>query len=119
MAKKTPLTSKQFADHEGRKKKDLRISSRKVQTALKIHETEEETQFDALTEALQRIEAKLDPASPTYMLKDIEAKLNPISETYTTVGSLGKWTMALLVAISIVVGIIWGIIQIVTFKPTP
>lgn len=52
-------------------------------------------------------------------LDAIDKKLEPISDTYTTVGSLGKWTMGLLVAISIVVGIVWGIIQIITSAKIP
>ena len=40
--------------------------------------------------------------------KEIIDLLKPISETYTTVSTLGKWGSALLVLISIVIGIILG-----------
>lgn len=40
--------------------------------------------------------------------KEIIALLKPISQTYTTVSTLGKWSSALLVFISIVIGIILG-----------
>jgi hypothetical protein len=35
--------------------------------------------------------------------------LKPISETYTTVSTMGKWAMAALVFISVLIGIIAGL----------
>ena len=40
--------------------------------------------------------------------KEIIDLLKPIAETYTTVSNLAKWLSALLVLISIVIGIILG-----------
>lgn len=40
--------------------------------------------------------------------KEILALLKPISETYSTVSTIGRWGMALLVFISILIGIILG-----------
>lgn len=37
---------------------------------------------------------------------EILAMLKPISETYTTVNRLGKWTMAVAVFISILLGVL-------------
>lgn len=42
-------------------------------------------------------------------LEDIELTLKPIAETYHTVSSLGKWSMAIMVFISVVLGILIGI----------
>lgn len=41
--------------------------------------------------------------------QQILALLGPISETYKTVASLGKWASAILVFISVVVGILLGL----------
>lgn len=45
----------------------------------------------------------------------MDKKLEPISATYLTVGTLGRWLMPLLVCISLVIGSIWGILQIIGF----
>lgn len=42
-------------------------------------------------------------------LKEVKDILKPITETYTTIARLGKWGTAILVFISIVVGIILGV----------
>ena len=39
-------------------------------------------------------------------IKAINNKLSPISDTYRTVNTLGKWLMAVLVFLSILVGVI-------------
>ena len=39
--------------------------------------------------------------------------LKPISETYTTVTMLGKWSTAILVFISICIGILLGVLRII------
>lgn len=46
------------------------------------------------------------------LLVEISAKLTPISDTYTTVSRMGKWGMAGLVAMSMMVGMIYTMVQI-------
>ncbi len=40
--------------------------------------------------------------------EEILALLKPIAETYTTVSTVGKWGMAIMVFVSILIGIILG-----------
>lgn len=40
--------------------------------------------------------------------KDILDLLKPISETYTTVSTMGRWGMAFMVFISILIGVVLG-----------
>lgn len=40
--------------------------------------------------------------------EEILALLRPIAETYTTASTLGKWIMAFLVFVSVIIGIILG-----------
>jgi len=49
------------------------------------------------------------------LLKSIDEKLKPISETYSTVSSLGKWSMALLVALSLIAGIVYAVFEILIY----
>ena len=46
-------------------------------------------------------------------LKEIKELLKPIAETYTSASNSIKWLMAFLVGISIILGIVWEVIQIV------
>ena len=45
--------------------------------------------------------------------KEILDMLRPISETYCTVGKMGKWVMAILVFISILLGIVLTWLKII------
>lgn len=73
------------------------------------------TEFDvnAVFATLHRIENKLDPTHTDYINKDIEAKLNPIVENYEAAAKLGKWIMATLLAVSLISGSIWAIVETV------
>lgn len=42
--------------------------------------------------------------------------LKPIAETYTTTSTLGRWMMAVLVGVSMIVGTVWGIVQIIIHR---
>lgn len=46
-------------------------------------------------------------------IKEIKELLKPIAETYTSASNSMKWFMGALVAISIMVGIVWGMLQII------
>lgn len=70
-----------------------------------------EGDVNAVFATLHRIENKLDPSHVDYINKDIEAKLNPIAENYEAAAKLGKWIMALLLALSLISGSIWAIVQ--------
>lgn len=63
-----------------------------------------------MAKATAAIQASLDA---------LDKKIEPIVATYVTVGSLGKWTMTILVSVSLMVGIVWGIIQIIIGHKTP
>lgn len=54
------------------------------------HEKSDTAQFDDIRGSLQRIEIKLDP----------------IFENYTTATQLGKWGMALMMMLSVLLGLI-------------
>ena len=43
------------------------------------------------------------------VLESMDKKLDPISETYSTVSTMGKWVIALMVFLSVVVGLIIGL----------
>ena len=60
------------------------------------HEDSDRRNFDAINATLTRI----------------ENTLKPISETYDTASTLWRWVMALAVLVSIVVGIVVGIMKI-------
>ena len=49
------------------------------------------------------------------LLESIDKKLTPISETYSAAAALGKWSMALLVAISLVAGIVYAVFEILIY----
>lgn len=70
-----------------------------------------ENDVNAVFATLRRIENKLDPTHTDYINRDIEAKLNPIAENYEAAAKLGKWIMAALLAISLISGSIWAIVQ--------
>ncbi len=42
-------------------------------------------------------------------IKDLQDIMRPIAETYRTVSALGKWSMAGLVFLSVLIGILLGI----------
>ena len=63
-----------------------------------------------------KISDKLNPESDHYILQEIESKLKPISNTYETASSMGKWLMTGLVSLSLVVGVVWAILQITATK---
>ena len=48
------------------------------------------------------------------LLKSIDAKLEPIARTYDTASTLRGWVMGGLLFVSVTVGVIWGVIQIIT-----
>jgi 5,10-methylenetetrahydrofolate reductase len=54
------------------------------------HEASDTRQFDDIRNALQRIEIKLDP----------------IFDNYTTATRMGKWGMALMMVLSVLLGLI-------------
>jgi hypothetical protein len=54
------------------------------------HEASDTKQFDDIRNALQRIEIKLDP----------------IFDNYTTATRMGKWGMALMMVLSVLLGIV-------------
>jgi hypothetical protein len=54
------------------------------------HEASDTKQFDDIRNALQRIEIKLDP----------------IFDNYTTATRMGKWGMALMMVLSVLLGLI-------------
>lgn len=64
------------------------------------------------TYSKEQVDAKFDALAAT--LRSIDAKLTPIADTYATVTSLGKWGMATLVSLSLVVGIIYALYEILT-----
>lgn len=49
-------------------------------------------------------------------LSKLEDTLKPIAETYQTVTRLGKWAMAGLVLVSVIIGILLGIKNLLTHK---
>lgn len=57
------------------------------------HEQSDKENFDDIRNALQRIEIKLDP----------------IFENYTAASRIGKWGMGLLMVVSVLLGIIAGL----------
>ena len=65
---------------------------------------------DILTQHLADDKVKFEALQET--LNKIDAKLEPISNTYKTVGTLGSWLMPLLVALSLVAGTIWAVVEI-------
>jgi hypothetical protein len=62
------------------------------------HEASDTKQFDDIRNALQRIEIKLDP----------------IFDNYTTATRLGKWGMALMMVLSVLLGVILSLKAIFT-----
>lgn len=78
-----------------------------IQSALLQHFKDDDVQFNALHDLLIDISHKLDPNHEDYINKGIEATLKPISDTYLTVSTMGKWSMAALVSLSMIVGILY------------
>ena len=50
-----------------------------------------------------------DFATIKVQLKELKDLLTPIADTYKTVGVLAKWTTASVVFISICIGIVWNL----------
>lgn len=78
-----------------------------IHSAFEKHAYDDLTHFAELAETLKRIEQKTDAQSTI---------LQPMAETYATATTLGKWLMPILLAISLIVGIVWGVIQITLHK---
>lgn len=62
------------------------------------------------TRDTQKIIDRLDEQDE--VLKSIQDTLKPISDTYTTFTVLGKWVMGLSLFISVIIGIILGILKL-------
>ena len=71
-------------------------------------------------EEIQKLKDKIDSLEQADSMNTIEHQkimelLRPISETYRAVNLLGKWTTAILVFISILLGVIFGWVRIVSW----
>ena len=90
---------------------------------MKEHEASDTREFLAakkrdehIIKVLTLVQNKLDPKHPDYINKNMEEKLNPISDNYDAAGKVGKWIMVLLLAISLISGTIWAIVQTIYTK---
>ncbi len=86
---------------------ELRSQLAKIADAFEKHGYDDLVHFAEIAATLKRIEITQQEQGVI---------LEPIRETFQTTTTLGKWLMPLLVAVSLGVGIVWGIIQIIT-KP--
>lgn len=73
---------------------------------------------DSLAETLSRIEKKLDadPENDKYILRPLENSLRPIFDAYNGVSVFSKWTVKGLLFLSLILGIVWAILQIAASK---
>ena len=83
---------------------DITDQVAKIADAFEKHSYDDLRHFAELGAALTRIEKTLEAQGKT---------LAPIARTFETTNTLGKWLMPFLVAISLMVGIVWGIVQII------
>lgn len=84
---------------------DLEKQFKSISDNFQKHSDDDLKHFAELGAALERIEATLKAQAET---------LAPIAKTFETSSALGRWLMPFLVAVSLIVGIIYGLIQILT-----
>ncbi len=108
MAELTPLEKVQMIAPGGTGDTPIEL----LRSALVQHFKDDTEQFNAMHDLLIEISHKLDPRHDDYINKGIEETLKPISETYTSVSTMGKWIMAVLVAVSLIVGIIYAAVEV-------
>ena len=87
---------------------------KKLSEAFEKHAYDDLSYFGEIREMLRRIEEKTDAQS--VVLEDQANTLAPIANTFNTASTLGRWLMPLLVAVSLMVGIVRVSIQIVSHK---
>ncbi len=90
---------------------DIAEQIRKIADAFEKHGYDDLKHFAELGSTLKRIEEKTD--AQTKQLEEQQKTLAPIALTYGTMGTLGRWMMPLTVFVSLIVGIIWGLVQII------
>mgnify|MGYP001613799762 FL=1 len=75
--------------------------------AFEAHAETDRQAFEKINDTLARLEETL---------RKQDAVLQPISETYRSVSKVGKWAMALIVFLSIVVGTLLGLKNLFSLK---
>lgn len=93
---------------------DLEKQFKKISDNFEKHAYDDLTHFAEMAATLKRIEEKTDAQS--IILDDQQNTLKPIMKTFDAASTLGKWVMLFLVALSLLVGIVWGMVQIFLIK---